>query len=140
MDGGSIKGMNDKAQESRDNLHSSNKNRKKKFDTKSGAKRNGSSYFGGVFMTIAVFAVLIFFSFKILNSYDQYETQELEQMMELAPDKNLEYEQSINFGNINLENGFFEKAVSEFQNALRILPNDSTALIGLENSLDSLNK
>jgi hypothetical protein len=136
---GSAKNMMDKAQECRDNSRSSAASRKRKFKSPIySAKKNGRSYVGGVFMTIVIFAFLIFFGFKIMQSYHNYEIEYIESIPTVSSNKMRAYEQSMAFGTIAMENGYFEEALAEFENALRIIANDSMAQIKLTQSLDSL--
>ena len=138
--GGSIKNMSDKAQECRDNSRAPSASKKSKFKNSAFSSKNGRSYFGGVFMTLGIFVILIFVSFKVLGSYNRYEDKVREDKVDQnAIQKQAEFEQYLLFGNVSLENGFFEEAKVQFNEALILFPFDSSAEAGMSQTLDSLN-
>ncbi|MFT4602623.1 MAG: hypothetical protein ACI857_002810 [Arenicella sp.] len=139
---GHISGLNRKLKENRDKTGSSSRRLKSKnkvrnyqnsFTPRRGHRRN---LLASSILTLVIFSLLIFLGAKVLGAFHEYESHRPQVDREKIRIEN--YDLCISYGEYDLREHYYDEAKTEFENALKIFPNDPKALQGLEQANNGL--
>jgi tetratricopeptide (TPR) repeat protein len=83
-------------------------------------------------LTFVVFIGLFIVSFKVLQSYNSYEVNRTE--IDWSETEQKDFDLFMSYGQYDLESGYYEGAKIEFEQALKIYPENEKALYGLKTS------
>jgi hypothetical protein len=140
---GNISEMNRKLKENRDNGGSSTSRKKstRMFASSSKsfklAKRENSLKLVAIVLTFIIFTALLILGMKVLEAYNSYEINRPDENQERAIQA--DFELFISYGQQDLSGKYYEGAKIEFENALKLFPNNPTALAGLQEAEEHLN-